>query len=99
MIEARGEAERGGIQSQSSRQRDRSRSEILTLLAHELPGTGPDARADLIAFARDVFKAPTSPGCWLKCDDSSVTPVSPDHVKTSAAYVLFYARRPRRAEP
>ena len=44
------------------------------------------------AFARDVFAGPT-PGPWLRCDDSSVVEVPASVVKSSAAYVLFYARR------
>ena len=44
------------------------------------------------AFARDLF-AVGGPGPWLRCDDSSVAEVPADDVRSSAAYVLFYARR------
>ena len=44
------------------------------------------------AFVRDLF-AVGGPGPWLRCDDSSVAEVPADDVRSSAAYVLFYARR------
>ena len=44
------------------------------------------------AFARDLFSV-GGPGPWLRCDDSSVVEVPAEDVRSSAAYVLFYARR------
>ena len=44
------------------------------------------------AFVRDLF-AVGGPGPWLRCDDSSVAEVPAEDVRSSAAYVLFYARR------
>ena len=46
------------------------------------------------AVVRDLF-AVGGPGPWLRCDDSSVAEVPADDVRSSAAYVLFYARRER----
>ena len=42
------------------------------------------------AFARDVWSEPA--GSWYRYDDSAVTPVDEDDVRSPAAYVLFYAR-------
>ena len=49
------------------------------------------------AFVRDLF-AVGGPGPWLRCDDSSVAEVPADDVRSSAAYVLFYAA-PRASGP
>lgn len=45
------------------------------------------------AFARDWFGEQLSPH-WHSFDDDIVRPISSDEVKTQAAYVLFYRKRP-----